>query len=100
DEVTPLVFKLLVRHAHAEPAPAAPPRPAGHDEVVGYGRVGSLIGAAMTGEGGRVVVIEGGEDNLERARLDGADTFNGNAADPEVLASADLPAARPLVGTI
>jgi CPA2 family monovalent cation:H+ antiporter-2 len=98
--VNPLVFKLLVRRPHVEPTPAAPPRPAGHDVVIGYGRVGSLIGSALARDGGRVVVIETGEDNLERARLDGADTFNGNAADPEILASADLTAARRLFVTI
>jgi CPA2 family monovalent cation:H+ antiporter-2 len=98
--VNPLVFKLLVRRPHVEPTPAAPARPAGHDVVIGYGRVGSLIGAALTREGGRVVVIETGEDNLERARRDGADIFNGNAADPEVLASAELAAARRLFVTI
>jgi len=98
--VNPLVFKLLVRRPPAEPAPAAPPRPAGHDVVIGYGRVGSLIGAALAHTGGRVVVIETGEDNLERARLDGAVTFSGNAAVPEILASADLTAARRLFVTI
>ena len=45
-------------------------------------------------------MIETGEDNLERARLDGADTFSGNAADPEILAAADLAAARRLFVTI
>jgi len=98
----PLIFKLLVRRPHAEPTPVAPvpARPAGHDVVIGYGRVGSLIGAALVRGGGRVVVIETGEDNLERARRDGADTFIGNAADPEVLAAADLVAARRLFVTI
>ena len=98
--INPLVFKLLVHRPHVEPAPAVPPRPAGHDVVIGYGRVGSLIGAALTREGGRVVVIETSEDNLERARLDGADIFNGNAADPEILAAAELTAARRLFVTI
>jgi monovalent cation:H+ antiporter-2, CPA2 family len=100
--INPLVFKLLVRRPHAEPAAAAPapPRPAGHDVVIGYGRVGSLIGAALAREGGRLVVIEAGEDNLERARGDGADTLAGNAADPDVLASADIAAARRLFVTI
>jgi CPA2 family monovalent cation:H+ antiporter-2 len=98
--INPLIFALLVRPPHAEPKPAAPARPTGHDVVVGYGRVGSLIGAALARAGGRVVVIETGEDNLERARGDGADTFIGNAADPDILASADLTAARRLFVTI
>jgi monovalent cation:H+ antiporter-2, CPA2 family len=98
--VNPLVFALLVRRPHAEPKPVAPTRPAGHDVVIGYGRVGSLIGAALVRGGGRVVVIETGEDSLERARLDGAEVFSGNSADPEILASADLAAARRLFVTI
>jgi len=100
--INPLVFKLLVRRPHAEPTPVAPvpARPAGHDVVIGYGRVGSLIGAALVREGGRLIVIEAGEDSLARARRDGADTFIGNAADPEVLAVADLAAARRLFVTI
>ena len=100
--VNPLVFKLLVRRPHAEPTPVAPvpARPAGHDVVIGYGRVGSLIGAALARESGRLIVIETGEDNLQRARRDGADTLIGNAADPETLASADLAAARRLFVTI
>jgi CPA2 family monovalent cation:H+ antiporter-2 len=47
-----------------------------------------------------LIVIEAGEDNLERARHDGADTFIGNAADPEVLAAGELAAARRLFVTI
>jgi len=90
----------MVRRPPVETKPAAPSRPAGHDVVVGYGRVGSLIGAALAREGGRVVVIETGEESLERARCDAAETFIGNAADPEVLASADLKAARRLFVTI
>jgi CPA2 family monovalent cation:H+ antiporter-2 len=98
--LNPLMFRLLMRRPHAEPAPAAPTKPAGHDVVIGYGRVGSLIGAALARDSGRVIVIETGEDNLERARHDGAEAFSGNAADPEVLASADLKGARRLFVTI
>ncbi len=102
--INPLVFRLLVRGHPAEPevVPTArpPAGPAGHDVVIGYGRVGSLIGAALARQGGRLMVIETGEDNLERARGDGAETFSGNAADPEVLASANLSTARRLFVTI
>lgn len=100
--INPLVFALLVRRPQPEPKPAAPTpaAPVGHDVVIGYGRVGSLIGAELIRAGSRLVVIETGEDNLERARLDGARTFIGNAADPDVLADADLKAARRLFVTI
>ncbi|WP_198378466.1 NAD-binding protein, partial [Neoroseomonas rubea] len=44
--------------------------------------------------GRRVVVIEAAEDAAEAARRDGARVVAGNAADPEVLAEADLATAR------
>ena len=40
------------------------------------------------------------EDSLERARRDGAEIHTGNAADPEVLAVANLATARRLFVTI
>jgi len=67
---------------------------------VGYGRVGSLVGAALTREGSKMVVIETSEDSLEKARRDGAEVFNGNAADPEVLGLANLAGAKRLFVTI
>ena len=68
--------------------------------LVGYGRVGSLVGAALARNGGKMVVIETSEDSLERARRDGAEVFIGNAADPEILAAANLKEARRLFVTI
>ena len=47
-----------------------------------------------------MVVIEASDDGLEKARRDGAEVFVGNAADPEILASANLAAARQLFVTI
>jgi voltage-gated potassium channel Kch len=46
-----------------------------------------------------VVVIEAGEDAAAAARADGARVIQGNAADPEVLAEADLAGARAAVTT-
>ena len=50
--------------------------------------------------GAELVVIETSEDGLEKARRDGAEVFIGNAADPEILAAANLAAARRLFVTI
>jgi CPA2 family monovalent cation:H+ antiporter-2 len=80
----------------AEPAPEPPP----HEVVVGYGRVGAVIGAGLRAAGRRVVVIEVAEDALAAARQDGAEVLEGNAADPEVLAAADLGRAARLFVTI
>lgn len=73
---------------------------AGHDVVIGYGRVGSLVGAGLVRDGAKVLVIEAGETASTRARNDGAEISRGNAADPAVLAAANLAGARRLYVTI
>ncbi len=109
--VNPMVFYAVERRMPAVPrSPVPPPRPRapsvpvpapapvpdGHEILVGYGRVGALVGRRLLAAGRRVVVIEAGEDTAEAARADGARVVIGNAADPQVLAEADLAAARRL----
>jgi CPA2 family monovalent cation:H+ antiporter-2 len=72
----------------------------GHDVVIGYGRVGSLVGAGLVRDGAKVLVIEAGESASTKARNDGAEISRGNAADPAVLAAANLAGARRLYVTI
>jgi CPA2 family monovalent cation:H+ antiporter-2 len=115
--LNPVLFAVVDRFA-AEPAAAKPkPAPAsepkaqgtseaperditatalsGHTVIVGYGRVGALLGAGLGGRGG-VLVIEDQEGAIETARKDGAEVLVGNAADPEVLAAAGLARAQRL----
>ncbi|WP_368414501.1 YbaL family putative K(+) efflux transporter [Falsiroseomonas sp.] len=95
------------------PAPAAPPpvEPAeaeapsvtvlaDHDVLVGYGRVGSLIGPGLLAAGRPLLVITDDDAGAEAARAAGAEVVVGHAADPEVLAAANLPAARRLFCTL
>ena len=101
--LNPLVFALLERSPTTEPQAAAalvPSLLSGHDVLIGYGRVGSLIGAALTKDGARLVVIETSDSGCEKARRDGAEVFDGNAADPEILAAANLAGARRLFVTV
>jgi CPA2 family monovalent cation:H+ antiporter-2 len=84
-----------------EPAPAperdiAPTALNDHIVVVGYGRVGSLLGAGLAAMGEKLLVIEDQDDGVAAARRDGAEVLVGNAADPEVLAAAGLPRAKRL----
>jgi CPA2 family monovalent cation:H+ antiporter-2 len=107
--LNPLIFTLLVKRVQpgaalasgeeviAEPTPAQQPK---HDVLIGYGRVGSLVGANLRRAGVNLVVIETNEDGIEKARRDGAEVFSGNAADPEVLAQANLAEAGRLFVTI
>ncbi len=87
----------------AEPEPEAKPdldivptSVADHMVVVGYGRVGALLGAGLLARGEKVLVIEEQGDAVEAARRDGAELLLGNAADPAVLAAAGLSRARRL----
>ena len=67
-----------------------------HMVVVGYGRVGALLGAGLKARGETVLVIEEQGDAVAAARRDGAELLLGNAADPAVLAAAGLDRAKRL----
>ncbi|MET3890725.1 CPA2 family monovalent cation:H+ antiporter-2 [Bosea sp. OAE506] len=67
-----------------------------HMVVVGYGRVGALLGAGLKARGEKVLVIEEQGDAIAAAQRDGAELLLGNAADPAVLAAAGLDRARRL----
>jgi CPA2 family monovalent cation:H+ antiporter-2 len=108
---------LVAAPAPAPVAPAAPPPPAAelaeaeaeapevttlvdHDVLVGYGRVGSLVGPGLIAAGRPLLVITDGDEAAEAARAAGAEVLVGNAADPEVLAAANLAGARRLFCTL
>ncbi|KPH81787.1 YbaL family putative K(+) efflux transporter [Bosea vaviloviae] len=67
-----------------------------HMVVVGYGRVGALLGAGLLARGEKVLVIEEQGDAVAAAKRHGAELLLGNAADPAVLAAAGLSRARRL----
>ena len=112
--LNPVLFALVDRFAAeagpvkpkpgpAEPEPEAKPdldivptALADHVVVVGYGRVGALLGAGLIARGEKLLVIEEQEDAVAAARRDGAELLLGNAADPAVLAAAGLARARRL----
>ncbi len=80
-----------------EPEAEAPPERditatslADHIVIVGYGRVGSLLGAGLLSQGAKLLVIEDNPDAVETAKRDGAELLVGNAADPEVLSAAGV----------
>ncbi|MGV1004618.1 MAG: cation:proton antiporter [Candidatus Nanopelagicales bacterium] len=71
-----------------------------HVVLIGYGRVGSRIGAALRQAGERFVVIEDRNTPAKAARADGARLIYGNCTDEEVLGAANVTAARQLVVAI
>ncbi|MGO4673449.1 YbaL family putative K(+) efflux transporter [Bosea sp. 2YAB26] len=105
-----IVEKISAETQPAKPKPSvAAPAPAPEPErdivptslsehmiVVGYGRVGSLLGAGLLAHGEKLLVIEDQSDAIEAARRDGAEIIVGNAADPEVLSAAGVARAKRL----
>ena len=109
--LNPLAFILMerLRHGPARQSDSGaddtavafqPTSLSGHDILIGYGRVGSLIGQALAKRGVKMLVIETSDDGVEKARQDGAEVIVGNGADPEILTAANVAGARRLFVTI
>ncbi|BCM21728.1 YbaL family putative K(+) efflux transporter [Mesorhizobium sp. J8] len=89
--------------ASVQAAPAKedgpPPRTAlaGHSILIGYGRVGSLVGAALKEAALPFLVIEDADKTLAKLRDDGVETVAGNAANADVFAAANPEGAKRLI---
>ncbi len=88
--------------------PAAEKRPAelpmssleNHVVLIGYGRVGSLVGNALRDHGVPLLAIEDADNAVVKIRQNGLEAIAGNAAHPKILKSANLAGARHLVVAI
>jgi CPA2 family monovalent cation:H+ antiporter-2 len=113
--LNPLLFAILDRmlaktdssdakSAASRPDGAREPVPVtaltGHVVLIGHGRVGSFIGETLGQDRGPLLVIDSDRGNIERARQRGFEVIEGNAADPEIIRAANLPAARCLLVAI
>lgn len=114
--LNPFLFALLDRMLGQPDAAAAASKPTakadgprepipmtgltGHIVLIGHGRVGSYIAAALRPSGASLLVIDSDPGNIEKARTGGFEVIAGNAADPAILAAANLPAARCLLVAI
>ena len=84
-----------------QPAPAAPETPTrepvpvtqltDHVVLVGYGRVGSVVGAELKAANVPLLVFESDEDIVETLHRQGIEAIAGNAADPELARAGELP---------
>jgi CPA2 family monovalent cation:H+ antiporter-2 len=71
-----------------------------HVVLVGYGRVGSLIGQALIDRGRPFLVIEERDETAERLRKNGVEVIAGNAGQRGLLEATNLPEARYLISAI
>ena len=107
--INPLVFMVpsrvlpRLRRRAAPPAAAAenleeppltPTRLKDHAVLIGYGRVGRLVGQGLVEKGWPLLVIEDAEDAFEQAKAAPVEAIQGNAADDRVLNAANLADAR------
>jgi len=68
-----------------------------HAVLIGYGRVGSLVGDALKEVGKPFLVIEDADKTVAKLRDDNIETIVGNAANGDILAAANLAGARQLI---
>ena len=69
----------------------------GHAVIVGYGRVGSVVGSGLKSQGLAVVVVEQNRRAVEELRSRGVAAIYGNASTPGVLEAARVDHARLVV---
>ena len=68
-----------------------------HAILIGYGRVGSLVGAALKEAALPFLVVEDADKTLARLKADDIETVAGNAANAEVFAAANPEGASRLI---
>lgn len=86
------------RAVSREPVPAT--GLSGHVVLVGHGRVGSIVSAALAGKNVALLVIELDAEKVAALKKKGIEAILGNAADPEATAAANLSGARCLLVAI
>jgi monovalent cation:H+ antiporter-2, CPA2 family len=113
----PLLFALLDRfkpwiERHGldrRAAPTAAPEPAveltvtalrDHTILVGYGRVGRIVGDSLRRDGGKLLVIEERGDSVAELRAAGVEVLAGNATQPGMLTAANVAGAHVLIVAI
>lgn len=114
DRIRPLLENPKREEPVAEAAPAADASPAveeadadidevhptalnRHAILVGYGRVGSIVGQNLKSSGTPFVVIEDSDKRIAELRTQGIEVLSGNAVSRETLDLANIAGARSLV---
>lgn len=107
--LNPLIFTILDRMTQRlerrpssadgkrTPEPIAPTSLTDHVIIVGYGRVGSMVGDALRLRKRPFLVIETSDSILAALSKNGIEAIMGNAASPDVLNAANPGGARHLV---
>jgi len=81
----------------SEDGPPPPTRLTDHTILIGYGRVGSLVGESLKDRGLPFLVIEDADKTIARLKADEIETVIGNAANADVFAAANAAGAKRLI---
>ncbi|MGA9605280.1 MAG: NAD-binding protein, partial [Methyloceanibacter sp.] len=81
-------------------APVRPTTLKDHVVLIGHGRVGSFISGVLRERSTPLFVIEDDDDMVDDLKAEGVEALSGNAADPQILAAANLGRARCLLVAI
>jgi CPA2 family monovalent cation:H+ antiporter-2 len=109
--LNPVLFTLIDKYGHRlDPALAekekageppavtrevpSPTSLSDHTIIVGYGRVGSLIGQRLSGDGIPFLTVEDNAGRVDALRKQGVEVITGNAVLAEVLEAANVKGAR------
>jgi monovalent cation:H+ antiporter-2, CPA2 family len=84
----------------AAPASPSPTKLVDHTVLIGYGRVGKIIGTALRERKERFLVIEASEPLITELRETNIEAIAGNAAQPRVLQAANLSRAKNVITAI
>lgn len=98
-----LASRLLREPAPTPDLPAEAFEPvAGHGQVlvVGFGRVGRLVGELLSEHGQSFLALDSNASTVGKGRAEGANVFYGDAARPELLRLCGIDTARALVVTM
>jgi monovalent cation:H+ antiporter-2, CPA2 family len=98
-----LVKRLPSRPSAVEPAGPAVPEvdgPAPEAIIVGFGRVGQLVGDMLHAHAIRYLAVDTDPGLVKRLRAEGRDIYWGNATRPEYLARCGLGRAKTLIVTM
>lgn len=77
--------------------PPPPTELTGHTILIGYGRVGSLVGKSLKDHGLPFLVVEDADKTVAQLQVEGIETVVGNAANTAVFATANASAAHRLI---
>lgn len=80
-----------------EDGPPPRTRLTGHTILIGYGRVGSLVGVSLKQAALPFLVIEDADKTLAKLRAEGVETVAGNAANGDVFAASNAEGAKRLI---